>query len=70
MNQRCMKLGHVSNDDTCPDDDDDDHRSGDGGWDGDWGLGGDEGHCHGDSCTVCEPGEVGCLIMLSRYLGC
>ena len=59
MNKRCMKLGHVSHDDTCPDAGDSDHGSGYSGWDGDWGLGGDEVHCHGDSCTVCDPGEVG-----------
>ena len=63
MHRRCVSIGQdvaIS----CSNDYHGDDHGDDGGLDGDWGMGGDEGHCHGDSCTVCDQGQVGGLIKI------
>ena len=61
MRQQCVSLQPVDASSCSQDDYGSDHGDDDQGR-GDWGLGGDDDHCHGDSCTVCGKGEVGYLL--------
>ena len=63
LRKKCVGLNGVPTPESCANGSgtDDSGDWGDhGGWNGDWDMGGgDDGQCHGDSCTVCDEGQVG-----------